>query len=260
MHADAGAAADEPLGVHLCNILHILRMHDRFESIFQRWSVCRQRDRQQLVLTLAENAKLSHSVIAAICMLYPSRIAGPYVSKNVFTVELLDEAVHFEAQAEPALSHKRKRAAGEGEGAVEAIGSDVAQCLQSSNSSAVYVARTLTGQDGGGDWMTYELSASDRIDLSFMPNVYSGPNSDTIKVCARARARAGVLARGGCADGRAHTLCSTSTSRWASWWRCTASCTGRKSAAWCRAGTLCPCTGPRACSRPCARGGAECRR
>jgi len=179
---------DEAMCVPFCNILHILRTYDQFENTFRRWSVCKQRDRQQLVLTLADDATLSHSVIAAICMMYPHRIAGPYLSKNSFTVELLDEAVHHNAQGNADVddSHKRKRdASGDAAGAIDAIGSDVARFVHDSNNSAVYVAKTTTGSDGSGEWMSYELSACDRVDLSFIPNVFSGPNSDLIKVRVR---------------------------------------------------------------------------
>jgi len=183
MHADTRAEADEPMGVHFCNILHILRTYDRFENTFRRWSVCRQRDRQQLVLTLADDATLSHSVIAAVCMMYPQRIAGPFLSKNIFTVELLDEAVHFDAHADAAAGVSLKRKREPVESAIDAIGSDLARCMHASNSSAVYVAKTVTGSDGGGEWMSYELSACDRVDLSFIPTVFSGPDSELIKVC-----------------------------------------------------------------------------
>ena len=179
--------------VYFCNILHALRMYDRFENTFLRWSVSKQRDRQQLVLTLADDATLSQSIVSTICMMYPRRIAGPFLCKNTFTVEFLDETTKYDdsvaVDGHGALvpgataNRKRHRQPPNAGDYIEGITRDTHEHLSALNTSDVTVSRTTSGEDSDGQWISLELNETSRINLCFMCNVYTGEYSDVIKVC-----------------------------------------------------------------------------
>jgi len=175
----------EALPVHFANVLHVLQMHDRFENTFERWSMCRQRDRQQFVVTLLSGATLVHPVINTICMMYPRRLVGPFLCGNTLTFEFLDEFTAFERGALADL-RKRKRSPTDSDGGavdtIAKIGSSIASCLKELNHSSLSVTRTNTGEDSDGTWASFELSECDRLNLSFTTDVLTGPCSGMIKV------------------------------------------------------------------------------
>jgi len=176
---------DEIMAVHFRNILHVLRMYDRFENTFLRWSVGKLRDRQELVLTLTENATITQSIVSTICLMYPGRIGGPFLCKNTFVVEFLDDISASTDAAMPQIpSAKRKRNSTKvGGGNIVGITNEVSECIHNLNTSDVLVTKTSTGEDSDGEWLSFHLSESNRINLCFLCNIYTGEFSDAIKVC-----------------------------------------------------------------------------
>lgn len=189
------APAHDVLPVHFNNILHVLRMYDKFENTFCRWSMVTQKDRQQLVVTLADGATLPHSVMCTICLLYPNRVVGPFLSKNILIVEFLNENTESEARVLTDTSSScvkdktianRKRLFSESESSLNdpfsQIGASVERSLNLANNSSVFISKTSTGEDAGGLWISYTISECERINLSFIPTVFAGPGSEQIKV------------------------------------------------------------------------------
>lgn len=183
---------NDPMPVHFCNILHALRMYDRFENTFLRWSISKQRDRQQLVLTLAENATISQGIVSTITLMYPRRIAGPFISKNTFTIEFLDDTTKYDDTSAVDMqgllvggrtTAKRKRQSDTPLDHITGITRDMHEHLNVLNPSEVAITNTTTGEDSDGQWVCFEISEASRINVCFLCNVYTAEYSEAIKVC-----------------------------------------------------------------------------
>ena len=211
MSENNGIPADEQdkketaaVPVQIATMLKVVMLHDKFEKTFYRWSTHCRDDRDVLVLCMKPSSIVDTHLVYTLCMMYPFRIHSPILVNETMQIEFMNDvgrvpllpssldAVCLNAQF--AISKQQKRKRDEGYPPTNIKNTDIRICvdemkskiidaISKTNTSRIHVQNTVSGMDSKGPWVSFELSACDRLNLDFLGKFQLSINNSSIKVC-----------------------------------------------------------------------------
>jgi len=206
MSENNGITADEhdkkesaAVPVQIATMLKVVMLYDKFEKIFYRWSTHCRDDRDVLVLCMKPSSIVDTHLIYTLCMMYPFRIHGPILVNETMQIEFLNDVgrvpllissldgVCLNAQFAISKQQKRKRDETDHQNkdiriCVEEMKSKIIDAISKTNTSRIHVQSTVSGMDSKGPWVSFELSACDRLNLDFLGKFQLSVNNSSIKV------------------------------------------------------------------------------
>jgi len=212
MSENNGTTADEhdkketaAVPVQIATMLKVVMLYDKFEKIFYRWNTRCRGDQDVLVLCMKPSSIVDTHLVYTLCMMYPNRIHGPILVKETMQIEFLNDvgrvpllpsslAVCLNAQF--AISKQQKRKCDEEYPptkntntymriCVDEMKSKIIDAISKTNTSRIHIQNTVSGMDSKGPrpWVSFELSACDRLNLDFLGKFQLCVNNSSIKVC-----------------------------------------------------------------------------
>jgi len=210
MSENNGTAVDEQdkketaaVTVQIATMLKVVMLYDKFEKIFYRWSTHCRDDRDVLVLCMKPSSTVDTHLIYTLCMMYPFRIHGPILVNETMQIEFLSDVSRVPLlpssldsvcmNAQFAISKQQKRKRDEGQPptnnkntdiriCVDELKSKIIDAISKTNTSRIHVQNTVSGMDSKGPWVSFELSACDRLNLDFLGKFQLSVNNSSIKV------------------------------------------------------------------------------
>jgi len=211
MSENKGIPADEQdkketaaVPVQIATMLKVVMLYDKFEKTFYRWSTHCRDDRDVLVLCMKPSSIVDTHLVYTLCMMYPFRIHGPILVNETMQIEFMNnvgrvpllpsslDAVCLNAQFAISKQQKRKRDEAypstnikntDTRICVDDMKSKIIDAISKTNTSRIHVQNTVSGMDSKGPWVSFELSACDRLNLDFLGKFQLSINNSSIKVC-----------------------------------------------------------------------------
>jgi len=210
MSENNGITADEQdkketsaVTVQIATMLKVVMLYDKFEKIFYRWSTHCRDNRDVLVLCMKPSSIIDTHLIYTMCMMYPFRIYGPILVNETMQIEFMNDvgrapllpssldSVCLNAQFAISKQQKRKRDEElpptnnknpDIRICVDEMKSKIIDAISKTNTSRIHVQNTVSGIDSKGPWVSFELSACDRLNLDFLGKFQLSVNNSSIKV------------------------------------------------------------------------------
>lgn len=155
--------------------LHLLQAYNPGFG-FESWTSVRGTERDKLSINLAGSVTLSGDFLFSLFRAFPTRMRGPFLTPKTLCFEF-SEAADLEA---PALATTRKRRHAETEDAgreLDALAARlhpiVVQTVRVYNGTGVAVRAGEHGNDERGPWLKFALHAPERLNLAFVPALYT---------------------------------------------------------------------------------------
>lgn len=169
-------AAETPAAVGAVDeALHLLQAYNPGVG-FESWTSVRGGERDKLSVNLAGGVTLSADFLLSVFRAFPTRMRGPFLASKTLCFEF-SEAADLEA---PVLATTRKRRHAETEDSggelgalVDRLHPIVAQTVRVYNSAGVAVRAGEHGSDERGAWLKFALHAPERLNLAFVPALYT---------------------------------------------------------------------------------------
>lgn len=190
--------------VHIATMLKVVMLYDKFEKIFYRWSTHCRDDRDVLVLCMKPSSIVDTHLVYTLCMMYPFRVHGPILVNETMQIEFLNDtgrvpllpssldAVCLNTQFAVSRQQKRKRDEDcpptkdttlDTRICVDEMKTKLIDAISKTNTSRIHVHNTTSGVDSKGPWISFELSACERLNLDFLGKFQLSVNNSAIKVC-----------------------------------------------------------------------------
>jgi len=195
--------------VQIATMLKVIMLYDKFEKIFHRWSTHCRDDKEILVLSMKQQCVIESSLVYTLCMMYPFRIYGPILVNDTMQIEFIHDTLRLNIEpssldqtcfnSQYSILRKKKRKHNYesrhedtkkdlkdiGEKSlmnVEDMKSKIVDAISKTNTSRIHVQDTLSGLDAKGSWVSFELSACDRLNLDFLGKFQISLDNYSIKV------------------------------------------------------------------------------
>jgi len=169
-----GAQTPAPFGP-VDEALHLLQAYNPGVG-FESWTSVRGGERDKLSVNLVGGVTLSADFLLSLFRAFPTRMRGPFLAPKTLCFEF-SEAADLDA---PVLATTRKRRHAEMQEAGSELGAlaerlhpIVAQTVRVYNSAGVTVRAGEHGSDERGPWLKFALHAPERLNLAFVPALYT---------------------------------------------------------------------------------------
>lgn len=157
--------------------LHLLQAYNPGVG-FESWTSVRGTERDKLSVNLKGSVTLSADFLLSVFRAFPTRMRGPFLTPNSLSFEF-SEAVDLEAPV-LATTRKRRHAETQDTGADADLGDlaarlhpVVVQTVGVYNNTGVTVRAGEHGSDERGPWLKFALHAPERLNLAFVPAMYT---------------------------------------------------------------------------------------
>ena len=159
-------------------MLHVLHAFNHTLG-FESWTSVRGAERDKLSVNLTREVTLSADFILSLFRAFPVKLRGPFLCQKALSFEFLAEA----DLSAPVLATSRKRKHRELEPdapdstSLDALAARlhpvIAEAVHVYNGSSISVGKGVHGTDERGPWLKFELGTPERLNLAFVPSLYT---------------------------------------------------------------------------------------